>query len=101
MPRSLSNEELRERLYEARDRERRAREVAARLKKAIEKKDRHMTAQRKFILGAAVLAWADADPRIVPPLRRFLAAFVRREADWAALDGTPFARDTPVDGEAS
>ncbi|NYZ15026.1 hypothetical protein HL658_20970 [Azospirillum sp. RWY-5-1] len=99
MSRALSNEQLRERLTEAQDRERRAREAAARLKRTMVKRDRHVTAQQKFILGSAVLAWADTDTRIIPHLRRFLGGFIRREADWAALDGTPFARDIPAEGE--
>lgn len=83
-------EDLKQRLERARERERRARSAVARLRRALDGENKRLQNQRKYTLGAAVLAWHETGEMPIEEFRSFLARYVSRDADRAALAGTPF-----------
>ena len=83
--------ELQRRLDAARERRRRAVAAESRVRRAVVEIDRRLVAQRKIVLGAALLRLAEGDgSRHLPTLRALLLPFVTRETDRVALVGTVF-----------
>ncbi|WP_306712008.1 BAR domain-containing protein [Azospirillum isscasi] len=87
----LTTTELEARISAAREREKRARNAAARLQRQLVTVDRKLAAQQKIVLGAALLRLAQASPERVDGLRRLVLPHVARPGDRACLAGTPFA----------
>lgn len=81
---------IEQRLEAARERERRARAAAVRLQRAIASAERRKADERKFLLGAALQAWAASDERVLGAAKRWLASYVSRPGDRDVLAGTPF-----------
>lgn len=85
-------QEVANRLEVARLRERAARAKVARLRRAVDGENRRLANQRKYVLGAALMALAEsgkAEP-MVAGFRRWLERYVSRDQDRVALVGTPF-----------
>ena len=85
-------QEVAERLKVARLRERAARAKVARLRRAVDGQNRRLANQRKYLLGAALMALAEsgrAEP-MISAFRRWLDQYVSRDQDRVALAGTPF-----------
>ena len=80
------------RLEEARQRERAARAKVAKLRRAVDGQNRRLANQRKYLLGAALLALAESGKAeaMVAGFRRWLERYVSRDQDRAALAGTVF-----------
>lgn len=87
--------ELAARLERARERERRARAAASRLQRQLVTVDRHLAAQQKICLGAALLRAVEREPRHADALRRLLAPHILRETDRTCLRGTAFEIPEP------
>ncbi len=79
------------RLDAARARERAARAEASRLRREMVAADRRMETQRLCTLGRAWQVWGERDERMRAAALRFLAGYVVRDTDRAALVGTPWA----------
>lgn len=79
-----------QRLEAARARERRARAAAVRLQRALASAERRREHERKFLLGAALMAWAASDERVLRAARGWLASYITRDGDREVLRGTPF-----------
>ena len=78
------------RLDAARARERAARADASRLRREMAAADRRRETQRLCVLGRALTAWAAQDPRVGEAGRRYLASYLTRDTDRAALAGSPW-----------
>jgi anthranilate phosphoribosyltransferase len=80
------------RLEVARLRERAARAKVARLRRVVDGQNRRVANQRKYVLGAAMLALAESGKAetMVSGFRRWLERYVSRDQDRAALVGTVF-----------
>lgn len=91
---------IEEKLELARRRERKARALTARLRRELDQDNRRTRNQIKYVLGAAVLALAEAGKadHMVAGFRRWLGHYLSRPADRAVLRDTPFALDN---GEAN
>lgn len=87
---------IRARLEAAQARERAARADAARLRRELAGADRRREAQRLCVLGRAWESWATRDPAYRASAVRFLAAYVNRDIDRAALIGTAWEVSAPV-----
>ena len=87
---------IKEKLEMARHRERKARALTARLRRELDQNNRRTRNQTKYVLGAAVLALAEAGKgeQMVAGLRRWLDHYLSRPADRAVLRDTPFQLDT-------
>ena len=92
-------EVLENKLELARLRERQARARTARLRRSLDQSNRKLTNQRKYVLGAAVLALAETGKgeKLIAGIRRWLDHYVTRPKDRDALRQTPFSLDA---GEA-
>jgi hypothetical protein len=86
-----ATELLASRLDAARGRERAARAEASRLRREMDAADRRTETQRLCVLGRAWVTWGERDERMRAAALRFLAGYVTRETDRAALAGTPWA----------
>lgn len=83
--------ELQRRLEAARERRRRAVAAESRVRRAIVETDRRLVAQRKIVLGAALLRAVEGDgARHIDALRRLIWPHVTRPTDVTALVGTVF-----------
>lgn len=78
------------RLNAARARERAARAEASRLRREMAAADRRREMQRLCVLGRALDTWAAQDERVRESARRYLAGYVSRDTDRAALAGSPW-----------
>jgi len=97
----LTDAEIERRLVAARDTERKARVRIAQLKRASVGVSRHMEMQRLCTLGRALMAWCERDERVMHAAQRFLADYISRDTDRAALTGTPWEVPAPaMPGEA-
>lgn len=76
----------------ARSKERAARARVARLRRSLDGQNRRLLAQRKYVIGAAVIALADSGraPGLIDAIRRWVSHYVSRDSDRAALAGTAF-----------
>lgn len=93
---------IRARLAAAQSRERAARAESARLRRDLAASDRRREAARLCVLGRAWETWGERDPRFKDAALRFLAAYVARDTDRAALAGTPWSvPDAPVPAAAA
>ncbi len=79
------------RLDAARARERAARAEASRLRREMAAADRRRETQRLCVLGRALDTWAASDERVRDSARRYLATYVTRDTDRAALAGSSWA----------
>lgn len=86
---------LRARLAAAQARERAARADAARLRREMTAADRRREVQILCTLGRAWLAWGERDERFRAAAQRWLAGYITRPTDRAALAGTPWAVPEP------
>ncbi|MFC7552323.1 hypothetical protein ACFQU7_08790 [Pseudoroseomonas wenyumeiae] len=92
---------LRERLAVAQAREREARAAAARIRREMAAADRRLETQRLCTLGRAWLVWGERDDRFRAAAARFLASYITRETDRAALAGSAWElAEPPSHGEA-
>ena len=82
---------LASRLDAARARERAARAEASRIRREMDAADRRVETQRLCVLGRAWLTWGERDERMRAAAHRFLASYITRETDRAALAGTAWA----------
>ena len=89
------------RLDAARARERAARAEASRLRREMAAADRRRETQRLCILGRALTAWAAQDERVRESGRRYLASYVTRDTDLAALAGSVWAIPVAAVGDVS
>ncbi len=89
------------RLDAARARERAARAEAARLRREMAAADRRRETQRLCVLGRALDTWAAQDERVRESARRYLAGYVSRDTDRAALAGSAWAIPVTAVGEVS
>jgi hypothetical protein len=85
-----------QRLEAARARERRARAAAVRLQRALASAERRKENERKYLLGAALQAWAASDERVLRAAKNWLASYITRDGDRATLAGTPFEIPAPA-----
>lgn len=85
-------QEVASRLEVARLKERAARAKVARLRRAVDGVNRRLANQRKYVLGAALMALAESGKAesMVTGFRRWLNRYVSRHQDRIALAGTPF-----------
>jgi hypothetical protein len=81
---------LQSRLVTAQRRGREARALEARLLRKMRKASKRREAQTLCILGRALIAMAARSPRFNDQARVFLADYITREGDRAALVGSPF-----------
>ena len=79
------------RLEAAQRREQEARALSARLRREMATADRRRETQRLCVLGRALEAWARQDDRVAAAARRWLASYVTRDTDRAALAGSQWA----------
>ena len=89
---------LQERLSAARDRERAARVEAARIRREMMHADRRLETQRLCTLGRAWIALGERSESFRDNARRFLASYITRDTDRAALRGTPWQVPEPDAG---
>ena len=91
---------LQERLAAARDRERAARAEASRIRREMMHADRRLETQRLCTLGRAWMVLGERSESFRENGRKFLASYIVRDTDRAALAGTPWAVPEPVGGPA-
>ena len=77
---------------------RKQRAKLARLKRAAKKSARHVDNERKYMLGAAVMAWTQADPARMAAFMAFLGGYVQEDVRRECLIGTPW--ELPIQAEA-
>ena len=89
------------RLDAARARERAARAEASRLRRELTAADRRRETQRLCVLGRALDNWASTDERVRESARRYLATYVTRDTDRAALAGSAWSISVTAVGDVS